>query len=118
MVKQVVIDHIEVSDYLIEVHYWVTRRKEKEAVFFKTSEFECWLCTQRQVTLDHYWVHWDPSQRDSYGFKIIWGDIENFFLHKMQILVPNHDYDFILPSKKPMKRVSGGSNSNKGSKTA
>ncbi len=118
--KKVSIDHIEINDYLIEISYWVPRRKEKESVLFKTSEFESWLSGQRNVSLDNYWDHWDPLQIDSWGSKIIWNDIQHFFQFKMDLpLSAGVSVTLTKSTRKPMKKVSSSSKSKgAGSQTA
>ena len=105
MSNQFSIDHIEVSDSLIEVFYWISFNPERESLLFKTKEFEAWLSDQREITSD-YWSHWKPEENSEPEHYQIWMDIEQYFIHKMQALSQSVIPEYMLTSKKPMSKVS------------
>ena len=117
MSTQFSIDHIEVSDSLIEVFYWISHKPVRESLLFKTGEFEAWLSGQREIAAD-YWSHWRPEENSEPEHYQIWMDIEQYFMHKMQALSQSVVPDHILASKKPMSRVSQDKKPTKDSRSA
>ncbi|MGI9542022.1 MAG: hypothetical protein ACR2MX_02120 [Cyclobacteriaceae bacterium] len=115
---QLEIDQIVVQDDLIEISYVVPDPWNRQSVIFKTSEFEEWLQSQRSVDLNRYWDHWQNHSRPTLEEKVIHGDIERFFIKKLNLSFLDKSEaqakqiellqdQLSLLQKKPMKRATG-----------
>ena len=115
---QLEIDQIVVQDSLIEVSYVVPEPWNRQTVIFKTSEFEDWLRSQRSVDLNRYWDHWQNHGRPTLEEKVIHGDIERYFIKKLNLRyldkseaqakkISQLQDQLSMLQKKPMKRATG-----------
>ena len=115
---QLEIDQIVVQDDLIEISYVVPDPWNRQSVIFKTSEFEAWLQGQRSVDLTKYWDHWQNHSRPTLEEKVINGDIERYFIKKLNLSyldkseaqarqIASLQDQLSLLKKKPMKRATG-----------
>jgi hypothetical protein len=113
------IDHIEVSDHIIDVSYWIPDHNDKKSAIFRIQEYEHWLLGQRDVSLSAYWDQWDPKALDSPSYQIVLDDVRQYLGFKFDMF--KLSYEKTAPAysdKKPMTRVSVSGGGKSGSKSA
>jgi hypothetical protein len=114
------IDHIQVTDQLIDINYWVGNEKTSQSVLFRVTEFEHWLSNVRKISWDSYWENWQPKTPNTYNHRIVTDDIQRFFDYKMGVTAPQQQ-PLLSDLKRPMHKVTSElktSTSNKKSRSA
>ena len=106
--KQFEIDHVEVSDYYIDVTYWMSEFDKNQSIMVKTNDFENWLKDQRDISLNVYWDRWNSKASDRLSSQIILDDVKQYLcfrfeMFKSAVETPAPSYT----DQKPMTRVTG-----------
>ncbi len=110
--KHFEIDHIEVSDYYIDVTYWLSVFDKNQSIVFKTKDFEDWLMDQREISLNIYWDHWNTRTAEGIKNQIIMDDVKQYLCFRFEMF--KSAVETPVPSyadKKPMTRVTGSKSS-------
>ena len=100
------IDHIEVSDNIIEVTYWLSEFNEKQILVTKVIDFEKWLTNQRDISISAYWDQWDSIKEDDISNQIVIKDIKQYLIYRFGLDKSVPVKHQVFSNKKPMTRVS------------
>jgi len=119
VMEYIEIDSIEVSDSNIDVTYWLPGFKVVQQLSFKTSDFEEWLTSYRNTSVNAYWDHWDSLILDEMRSVILYQDMKQYLGNKWQTFNPAATQNVRgLSTKKPMTKVSNPKKGEAGSESA